>query len=274
MARKRMLAASFWTDEKVGECSLMERLLFLGLISQADDEGLGRANPKLLMSLIFPYDDIRISDFTKSLEKLSSLGMILLYSVKGQSYYKVTNFSKHQCINRATPTELPRPTEADGTNVKNGTSDNDYFENHGTLTEHSLNTHGVLNAKRREEKRREEKYSSNTTISTEPKPAEPVSTPCFTLPMTGGEKFSVTEKDIEYYESLYPACDVRQEFRKMIGWLDANPAKRKTPKGIKRFINAWLAKEQDKGGALKGKSVADIIDWDEVQRLREEGFGK
>ena len=35
----------------------------------------------------------------------------------------------------------------------------------------------------------------------------------------------------------------------MKGWLDANPTKRKTSRGIKRFVNSWLAKEQDKGGA-------------------------
>jgi len=35
----------------------------------------------------------------------------------------------------------------------------------------------------------------------------------------------------------------------MKGWLDANPAKRKTKKGILRFVNTWLSKEQDKGGS-------------------------
>ena len=35
----------------------------------------------------------------------------------------------------------------------------------------------------------------------------------------------------------------------MRGWLDANPAKRKTKRGINAFIVRWLAKEQDKGGS-------------------------
>ena len=37
-----------------------------------------------------------------------------------------------------------------------------------------------------------------------------------------------------------------QELRKMKGWLTANPKRRKTKSGIKRFINGWLAKEQDR----------------------------
>ena len=40
-----------------------------------------------------------------------------------------------------------------------------------------------------------------------------------------------------------------QELRKMIGWLEANPKKRKTKQGVLRFVTAWLAREQDKGRA-------------------------
>lgn len=111
MARKRMIDPSFWTDEKLGEhCNMVERLLFMGLISNADDEGRGRANPKLLMSSIFPYDDIRISDFKSSLAKLAGLGLIRLYQVEGQQYFEVVNFAKHQTINKPTPSAFPPAT--------------------------------------------------------------------------------------------------------------------------------------------------------------------
>lgn len=255
MARKRMLAASFWTDEKIGECNMLERLLFLGLISNADDEGLGRANPKLLMSLIFPYDDIRISDFKKSLDKLSSLGMIRIYTSNGQQYYHVKNFQKHQNINRPTPSDLPKPNGCDVKNdaqtyAKSMESDakNDNF---GTLTDYSLNTHGVLSERSvlREEKRKEDKRREDSIYCTEPENADGVSAPCFMLPLASGDTFPVYERDIEKYASLYPAVDIRQQIRNMIGWLDANPVKRKTKSGIKKFINSWLAKEQNRGGS-------------------------
>ena len=111
MARKRMIDPSFWTDEKLGEyCNMVERLLFMGLISNADDEGRGRANPKLLMSSIFPYDDMRISDFKNSLAKLAGLGLIRLYQVEGQQYFEVVNFAKHQTINKPTPSAFPPST--------------------------------------------------------------------------------------------------------------------------------------------------------------------
>lgn len=34
----------------------------------------------------------------------------------------------------------------------------------------------------------------------------------------------------------------------MKGWLDANPTKRKTRRGVKRFVNNWLSRTQDQGG--------------------------
>ena len=37
----------------------------------------------------------------------------------------------------------------------------------------------------------------------------------------------------------------------MIGWSEANPQNRKTKRGALAFINRWLAREQDKGGARR-----------------------
>ena len=58
--------------------------------------------------------------------------------------------------------------------------------------------------------------------------------------------YDVTQNDFNEYEELYPNVDIMQELRKMKGWLNANPTKRKTKRGIKRFINNWLSREQDK----------------------------
>lgn len=73
----------------------------------------------------------------------------------------------------------------------------------------------------------------------------------FTLPLNNGTQHEVTQDDIDGYSELYPAVDVPQEIRKMIGWLDANPKKRKTKRGVKNFINGWLSREQDRGGKSK-----------------------
>ena len=133
MARKRMIDPNFWRDEKVGELPFVDRLIFIGLWTCAEDNGAGRANPKLLKADILPYDDaFRISDFIKSLERLASLKLITLYEVNGQKYFYVNNFLKHQNINRPTPTNIPLPHE-----VREIVREDDENEQKNT-------THGVL----------------------------------------------------------------------------------------------------------------------------------
>ncbi len=67
----------------------------------------------------------------------------------------------------------------------------------------------------------------------------------YNLPLIDGSFYPVMPEEVEKYRGLYPAVDTDQEFRKMIGWLDANPKNRKTQRGIQKFINGWLARSQD-----------------------------
>lgn len=73
--------------------------------------------------------------------------------------------------------------------------------------------------------------------------------------------YEVTQRQVERWKELYPAVEIMGELRKMSGWLDANPKRRKTRSGILRFITNWLAKEQDKGGkappAVRGSPASE-----------------
>lgn len=136
MARKRMIDPDFWTDEKLGKCCRDERLFFAGLISNADDEGRGRASSKLLKSSIFPYDeDLQGKDIENMLINLAKHKLVILYKVDEQEFYFLPNFLKHQNINRSSPSKLPEPTE--DSIVKQ-------------FSEYSVSIHGVLTPKRKE----------------------------------------------------------------------------------------------------------------------------
>lgn len=70
--------------------------------------------------------------------------------------------------------------------------------------------------------------------------------------------YPVKMKSIEEWKILYPNVDVLQELKKMKGWLDANPKKRKTIRGIQSFINSWLCRQQDKGSSYStGNNKSD-----------------
>jgi len=63
------------------------------------------------------------------------------------------------------------------------------------------------------------------------------------------ENWEPEQADVIAWGRTYPAVDVHQELKAMESWLDANPTKRKTKTGIKRFVNSWLARSQNQGGA-------------------------
>ena len=96
------------------------------------------------------------------------------------------------------------------------------------------------------EKSRVEKSKEEYILCAEPQAAD--APPVISLPLNDGTFFDVSENDRAKWSQLYPNVDVLQQLRNMAGWCDANPTKRKTRGGVKRFIAAWLAREQDKGG--------------------------
>ena len=96
------------------------------------------------------------------------------------------------------------------------------------------------------EKSKVEKSKEEYILCAEPQAAD--APPVISLPLNDGTFFDVSENDRAKWSQLYPNVDVLQQLRNMAGWCDSNPTKRKTRGGIKRFITAWLAREQDKGG--------------------------
>jgi hypothetical protein len=98
---------------------------------------------------------------------------------------------------------------------------------------------------------------SRSTPEAEPDTPVFLLRPFIALPTNkAGEEFSVMPPQVDEFHELYPAVDVRQALRSMRGWLLSNPKERKTLKGMARFINGWLEREQNKGsrGRNNGRS--------------------
>lgn len=71
------------------------------------------------------------------------------------------------------------------------------------------------------------------------------------LPLVDKSEYDVPLSKIEQWQRAYPAVDIRQELLRMISWLNANSKRKKTRRGIDRFITTWLSKEQDRGGTYR-----------------------
>ncbi len=67
-----------------------------------------------------------------------------------------------------------------------------------------------------------------------------------TLPLKGADQVALRLDLVEELERSYPVLDVRMELVRMDQWLQANPEKRKTSRGARRFINTWLSNAADR----------------------------
>ena len=92
--------------------------------------------------------------------------------------------------------------------------------------------------------------------------------------------YDVPLEKISLWENTYPAADVRQELKKMAAWCDSNPTRRKTRRGIERFINNWLSRTQDSGGTKGKEKVIEEErtnntyntdeEWERIKRIIDE----
>lgn len=114
-------------------------------------------------------------------------------------------------------------------------------ENHSCLPEN----HGKLSDNTTKESKVKE---SKNNLCTEPQDCCSIQqNPVITLTLNDKSEFGIFQSDITQFSELYPNVDILTQLRNMKGWLMGNPTKRKTARGIKKFIHNWLAKEQDKG---------------------------
>jgi hypothetical protein len=122
--RIRTVKPEFWTSEDIASIEDWgERLLFIGLWSYVDDNGVGRDVEKLIMADLFPLEDdpretlARVSD---GLRTLAERGLVMRYEVDGKRYLyingwhhqKIDHPSKGGCYPLPTSENAsPRPPE-------------------------------------------------------------------------------------------------------------------------------------------------------------------
>lgn len=102
-----MIDPSMWINEDFGTLSMLGKLIFIGLFSNADDEGKGKASPAYIKAVLFPYnDDLRIADVEKTLLEISSKMSVIFYSCDGNMYYTLTSWNTFQKIDKPSESKI------------------------------------------------------------------------------------------------------------------------------------------------------------------------
>lgn len=104
MARIRTVKPEYWTDERVGECSVSARLLFIATWNFADDHGGLDRSSKQLKAQAFPYDNI---DCEPLVQELLNNGLLVEYEVEGKKYLHIKGFGTHQKVEKKGRPRVP-----------------------------------------------------------------------------------------------------------------------------------------------------------------------
>lgn len=58
----------------------------------------------------------------------------------------------------------------------------------------------------------------------------------------------LSEAQCAEWAAVYPGLDVYAQMRKALSWVKASPTRRKTARGMAKFLNGWLTRAVDRGG--------------------------
>jgi DnaD/phage-associated family protein len=109
-----MIDPEIWQSEDFSKLSLLARLIFIGLFSNADDYGRGRAKPVYIRSLVFPYDDnIKVQDVEKALKEIKAIMSIVFYESNENQYYSLVNWDKWQRVDKPQKSKIPPPPDSE-----------------------------------------------------------------------------------------------------------------------------------------------------------------
>ncbi len=72
----------------------------------------------------------------------------------------------------------------------------------------------------------------------------------------GEQGWDLTQSIVDAWSDAWPGVDVVAEAKKALVWLTANPAKRKTAKGMARFLTSWCDRAQNQGRGAKATTNA------------------
>lgn len=237
MAERRMFSKTVTESDPFLDMPTSARCLYFHLGMMADDDGFVSSPKAIIRSSNCSEDDLRLL-IAKGFVIAFENGIVVIRHWKMHNYiqkdrYRPTTFKK-ECEqltieNNVYQTCIPSVSSMDTKCIQNVSE---------------------MDTQDRTVKDRTVKDRDRNTSCTDPDPPNSVP-PIIQLELNDKSLYPITQRDIDEWQELYPAVDVMQQLRSMKGWLISNPTKRKTRKGIKRFINSWLSKEQDKGGNIK-----------------------
>lgn len=246
MANRRMFSARVTESTRFLKMPATSQNLYFHLGLNADDDGVVEAYP-VMCKTGATEDDLRV---------LMSKGFVSVLNDDLVSYIidwrehnsiradrKVDSIYKDLLIQLHPEVSLLEPKESYYKRQKNICQTND--GQMSAICQHRLGKDSIG---------KDSIVKDNNIICSEPEKTA-LSGTGILIPLVDKTFYDVPSEKLSLWKDAYPAVDVEQELRKMIVWCDANPTKRKTRRGVAKFINAWLERSQNRGGSMKAQQT-------------------
>ncbi len=244
MGQKRMFSLCVVDTDKFTEMPCSAQALYFHLGMHGDDDGFVSSPVKIQRSVGCSTDDLRL---------LAAKGFIIPFE---SGVIVITDWNINNTLKNDRYHGTVYKTEKAMLQIENSgryalskvSSDPECFQLGSNLDPKRIQTGSNVDPQHNITKHNLTKPNLTNTSYSCAEPKIDSTPPVITLPLNTGEEYPICSDKVGEWSSLYPAVDVMQQLRNMRGWLLANPDKRKTKRGINRFVVSWLSREQDRGG--------------------------
>lgn len=112
--RIRTIKPEFWRSDDIAALDYFDRLLFIGLWSYVDDNGVGRDEERIIAADLFALDDDpreSVARVSRGLQHLSDAGLVDRYTVDERDFLHITKWERHQKVDRPGKARYPMPKD-------------------------------------------------------------------------------------------------------------------------------------------------------------------
>ena len=247
MAERRMFAKTIVLSDAFLDMPLSARCLYFTLGMFADDDGFVNAPKAIMRQCGASEDDLKLLIAKKFIIIFES-GVIVI---------------KHWRINNYLRNDRYQETKYSDEKTLLSINQNGAY----TLSEHSeeipgIPNSGIPNSVDTQNRLGKDSIGKDSIgkdrlgdVCSEPQGVTEQEADTVLIPLNDGSGWRPSVSDYDEWCRVYPNVDIQREFERMRQWCLSNPAKRKTKRGIRRFVTNWLDGEQNRPKKKRSEST-------------------
>lgn len=222
----RILREGILTSARVDRLTEGGEIFYRRLMSRVDDHGRHESHPELLRTACYPLrvDRVKARHIIGWLAECEKAALLVTYKAGSKAYLQLIDWRQQV----RSESKCPAP---DAQVISKCVADAHLVV--GVFGGEGVGEGGIAS--------RADARSAGDAVDKANGTAV-----CY-IPLNDGTEFGVSSEMAAELGKLYPRVDVPQTLNEIRGWNMSKPERRKTRRGVMAHINAWMAKEQNRG---------------------------